>query len=121
MARFHSSLYEQVSNDILDRVTISSIGDNEVEGGGVVWVADTDIRGSIDSITVLDYDQSRHSCYDKHFKPHVIIKNNQNCSVNNMTVKDFAGNTLFTFAADNSATPAYCVLRLTTARAWELA
>lgn len=121
MARFHSGLYERVSNDILDRVTISSIGDNEVEGGGVVWVAATDIRGSIDSITVLDYDQSRHSCYDKHFKPHVIIKNTQDCSSSNMTVKDSAGTTLFTFAANNTVNPAYCVLRLTTARAWELA
>jgi len=120
MARYHSGLYEQVAHDILDEVVIP-VGSHEVEGGGVVWVANIDIRGTVDVITVLDYDQSRHGCYDKKFKPHVIIKNNQNCAQNNLLVRNFAGNLLFTFDTDDTVVPGYCVLRLNTARHWQLA
>jgi len=116
MARYHSDIYRQISNDILDRVNLPT-GTHEIEGGGVTWV----ISETIDVVTVLDYDQSRHGCYDKKFKPHVIIKNITDCSQDNCLVKNMAGDTLFTFNANNAVTPAYCVLRLTTCRAWELA
>ena len=116
MTRYHSDIHRQISNDILDRYNLLT-GTHEIEGGGVTWV----ISETIDEVTVLDYDQSRHGCYDKQFKPHVIIKNITDCSVGNCLVKNMAGATLFTFAANNTVNPAYCVLRLTTARAWELA
>lgn len=117
MTRYHADIFRQVSDDQLDRVNLPTATSHDVEGGGVTWV----ISETIGSVTVLDYDQSRHGCYDKKFKPHIIIKNITNCSQDNCLVKNMAGDTLFTFNANNAAVPAYCVLRLTDCRAWELA
>jgi hypothetical protein len=120
MAYYYTKEYEQIATHILDRVTLDE-GDHTVEGGGVVWVTSTNIRGQTDSITVRDWDSSRFGEYDKKFKPHVIIKCANDASANNCLVKDTDGNTLYTFDTDCSATPKYCVLRLTDAGAWELA
>ena len=109
-------------SEILDRYDLGAV-DCTIEGGPSVCWYFTGILKSDFTISVRDYDQSRHGEYDNaHFKPHIMIKSMADCSFGGACyVKDMAGNTLFTFNTNNINTPAYCVLRLNTSRVWETA
>ena len=119
MANKYASLYKQTKSKTLDRVSLGD-ADNTIEGGGVVWHLDTAVTGAR-TLNIRDYDKTRHGEYDAQFKPHVVIKSSIDTSGNNVTVKNSGGSTLWTFAADNSSTSAYVVLRLKEDGDWELA
>lgn len=122
MARYYTNEYYREGTDgVLNRATIT-IGDHYVEGGGLVWVAAHNIAGFVESITLLNYDSTRAAQYRFGTHPHIIIKNTQDSSGTNLVIKNMAGNTLYTFAANNSVTPAYVVFRIDgTTKNWELA
>lgn len=94
--------------------------------GGVDGVWDCTTAGVAWTLTVEHYDEGSYAQYP-HFrnKPYIVIKCSCDTSVNNITVNDEAGTTLYTFAANYSVTPIYIVLTLDTAAAgfhtWKLA
>jgi len=92
--------------------------DCTIEGDKVVWKLATAVSGAV-AVTVRNYDKSRFGCY-KGQKPVLVIKSEINTSVNNVTIDDEDGTTLFTFAADNSSTPAYVALTIDSTGAWVL-
>ena len=104
--------------NILDRVSLGD-SDNTIEGGEVVWALDTAVTGARD-LTVRTFDKSRMGEFPNK-KPCILIKCGIDCSVNNVTLKNAAGGTLYTFNSDCSVTAIYVALRLTAAGAWELA
>lgn len=118
----YTSNHEIPSEDILDRVSLDTDTYNVfiVEGGGVEWSFDTALSGGV-AIVIRHYDQSRHAEYDKRFKPHVIVRCAVDAHTHNVGVYDFDSNLLYTFDTDCSATPKYCIVRLTGTRTWELA
>jgi hypothetical protein len=92
-----------------------------VEGSLAVWTV-SGALGAATDVFVRDYDSSRNANYLRESEqPVIVIKCASDASVNNVLVKSEAGSTLYTFATDCSATPKYCVLRLKTDGAWELA
>lgn len=119
MAVKYASFYKRDHNKSLNRVSLGD-SDNTVEGSAVTWVQDTALTAAR-TITVRDFDQSRHGEYDDKLYPKLVIKCAVDASVNNLVVADTAAAVLFTFAADYSVTPAYCVLRLDSVGDWELA
>lgn len=114
-----ASNYFTTGSDLLNDVTLGD-DDNTVEGGAVMWVLGTAVTAAR-SLIVQKYDAGRHGEYDHKRKPHILIKSAVATNVNNVTVEYPSGTTLYTFAADNSVTPAYCILSLTDAGNWELA
>jgi hypothetical protein len=129
MAFLCSSHYHQASNDVLDRQNLGTVT-NTIEGGGVTWVANSTHIAVAPDITVLNYDPSRNGEYNYggnggDRKPHIIIKGTADFRTYNVKVLDEAGNTLYTFDANNATNPTYCVLRLVTGHrdsvSWELA
>ena len=92
--------------------------DCTIEGDRVVWVLDSALSAA-QAVTVRNYDKSRFGCY-KGKKPVLVIKSAINTSTYNATIDDEDGTTLFTFAADNSSTPAYVALTIDSTGAWEL-
>lgn len=119
MATKFASHYRQDGEKTLKRVSLGD-SDNTIEGGAVLWVQDTALTGER-TITVMDWDKTRHAEYTSALQPHVMIKCAVNASVNNLVIADTGATTLFTFDGDHSSTPAYLVLRVTDAGAWELA
>ena len=120
MANLVASSYKTKSNYTLDRVSLGD-SDNTIEGADVVFVQDTALTGER-TVTVRNYDRARYGEYGPGVnKPVIIIKNAVAANVNNLVIKDVAGNTLYTFSADNSVTPAYIALRLKDDLTWELA
>ena len=81
--------------------------------GGADGVWDITTVAQAYTVTVNNYDRSHFADYvTPPNKPYIIIKCSADCSVENATIKDEAGNTLFTFAANYSVTPGYVVLTL---------
>ena len=121
MGRKHLSLEVNFLNNELTRMTVPN-EDSTIEGGDLgIWNLTTPTAARV--LTVQDYDQSRFAQYHSEppFKPHVMIRSKVKCDVFNVVVKDVAGNTLYTFAADNTAAEEYCILRQNSSKEWELA
>lgn len=129
MAILRSSTYNEISNDQLDRIALGNVSAT-IEGGSVCWDVDSVALATAATITVMHYDSSRYGEYQYggsklDDKPHIIIKGSANFTTYNVEVQDEDGNVLYTFDADYSSIPIYCVLRLiSTDRntvSWELA
>jgi hypothetical protein len=107
-----------MSTDIKQRSSIAD--DATIEGDDTVWV----LTANDLEVIVRNFTSGRMAEYMGR-RPMLVIKNTADCSVNNSLILDEAGNTLYTFAADNSVTPAYVALRLVdgdrNSVAWELA
>ena len=108
-----------MKDSTLDRANLGDTALNIV-GGGVVWVIDD---ADVATVTVQNYDYSQYGQFRFGIKPHIIVKCTVDCSVNNVAVNDFDGNTLYTFDTDCSLIPKYVVLRKkeSDATSWELA
>lgn len=107
---------------VRERATISS--DKTVVGDRVIWVIDTD-GADITLSNELGQKGELTAMPDGVPQPVMIVKCAVDASGTNCLVKDEAGNTLFTFSADHSSTPAYAAFRLVSGDrnsvAWELA
>ena len=93
-------------------------------GANGVWNISA-AAGSYD-VTVANFDKTHFSDYvTPPNKPYIIIKCSVDTSANNVAIKNAAGSTLYTFAADYSVNPRYVVLVLsaptTGSFAWALA
>lgn len=118
MAFFKSDTYQTHKIDkVFNRSTSLTDADNTIEGGKCTWVIPT--LGASRTITVLRPDFTRSSqLQQEDGKPVIIIKCIGDASVNNAIIVSHNGaitpgtNTLYTFAADYSATPRFIVLRV---------
>jgi hypothetical protein len=117
MAVYTADTYFVGHKEPVDEASLPD-ADSTIEGDKVVWVLDSAVSGAV-AVTVRNYDKSRFGCY-RGKKPCIVIKSAIDTSANNVTIDDEDGTTLFTFAADNSATPAYVALTIDSAGDWEL-
>jgi hypothetical protein len=114
MATFYARTEFRKNNGAYSRVQFNSydlIEDCNVQGGvdGVWNIASQ----SAFTVVVEDYDKSHFAEYPTPpNKPYVIFKCDLDKQLGATEIKDEAGNTLFTFNADNSAQTGYCVLVL---------
>lgn len=119
MALYFSSKYQTHKIDnVFNRSEDLADEASTIEGGACTWVIPT--LGATRIITVQRYDPTRAAEYlQENGKPIVVIKCKGDASVNNATIVTSDGaiptagtTTLYTFAADYSATPRYLVLRV---------
>ena len=120
MANLYSDKYFVPRTSTLDR-SVSITTANTIEGGEVTWNVTSAAGGAYD-LTVANFDSSRWGQYPG-VKPKIIIRCGADTSANNVTVKNAAGSTLYTFSSDHSTTAIYILLKLPSdnSQAWELA
>lgn len=118
MANYQSSYFETHKVDkTFNRSANLADENSSIEGGVCTWIIPT--LGASRTITVLRPDFSRTSEYLlENGKPIIIIKCVGDASVNTAIISTADGSgstkTLYTFAADYSATPRYIALRVST-------
>ena len=118
MARFSSDYYKTSANRIMDVIDLTD-ADNSVIGSGIVWNVATPVAAR--DLTLENYDESLAANWEFKAKPYMVVKCKKDCSVNNVTIKNAAGSTLYTLDADYSTTEIYVFFILNATNDWVLA
>ena len=120
MAKKSSNFRSVPSQEVMEVVGLGT-GTTYVSGGNVIWDVD-EVSVAATTVVILEnFDRSQYGDFGPWNKPHIIVKCSCNTSLYNVEIQRMDGTVLYTFAADYSSTPIFCVFNLTAARAWQVA